>query len=144
MPVFGTTAPDNFLTDEWLRRLLIITGCLCMFTASGVVFGWPSLAVILQNHGVFACEELHVNQSSLHNLTSPTTTTTTCASQDLQLSGLYTMGSIAAISTSFFAGITLDYLGPVRTQMIGLLLLISGIYINPNNPYVYIAFQSIS
>jgi len=97
-----------------IRQSLCVVGILTTLSCSGVIFGWPNLQVMLTDEQVFACNS-QGNDSQQENIE--------CNAQNLRLSAMYTVGSMACLVSSLPSGILLDYLGAVTAASLGVLSL---------------------
>ena len=107
---------------ETSRTILFIFGICQSFSCSGIIFGFTAIASALKTIGQY---------SSLCTSTSTPETSNIqhCASQDLQFSLLYTIGSSALFASFILHGIILDRIGPKVASCIGLTCISLGFYI---------------
>ena len=90
---------DNIPVANWLAYLSAWTNSL--FT-SGIIFGWPSLVLLLKSEGVYreGCSQV-ANSSS----------TGVCAAQEVKLNLIFTVGFFGLIGSRLVLGIILDQCG---------------------------------
>lgn len=95
------------------RILLIIYLALGSVISTGILFGWPSLVIILKDEGVFSqlCGNTTLNVTDI--LVSNTTSIyPTCTEQEFQFSLAFIIGTLSLYSAQCLTGFALDYAGP--------------------------------
>ncbi|KAK3265064.1 hypothetical protein CYMTET_26227 [Cymbomonas tetramitiformis] len=117
---------------------LVVT-LLETLTATGVIFGFSSLGIILRREGVYAeyCDEPVSNASDV----SEAQEKPECEEQSIRLNLIYSVGSAILPFAITFVGPVLDVLGPYRTHLGGCVAFAGGsILLGFSNSHSFDAF----
>ena len=111
------------------RILFIMVVAFGSLMSTGLLFGWPSLVIMLRDEGIFS--SLCTNQTSVLNSTlNSTISIHSCSDQDFGFSLAFTFGTISVYIGQFVFGFGLDLIGPKILHVgCSLLLAISSLMI---------------
>jgi MFS family permease len=101
------------MSDEWPNKwLALFSSCYMCVVAGGIMYGWPSLLLMLQAEGQF--EELCEGEP------------TPCPAQESLYHWIWTVSSSACLASNLLTGLLLDALGPRFSATVCSLLVLLG------------------
>ena len=118
---FSIRSQDSFSmeTIPCSHWLIWISAWLVSLITSGIIFGWPSLVLLLKEDNVYrnGCDIGSSNVNGTH---------TVCAKQEVELNRIFTFGFFGLIGSRLVLGIILDRHGPLVCSMLGSAMILLG------------------
>eukprot|EP00936_MAST-01D_sp_MAST-1D-sp1_P000934 g934.t1 len=107
-----TATVESFRTVSRAALALTALGCTQSFLSSGLLFGWPALAIVLRDDGQYRelCEVSVV----------------TCAAQQERLNTIFVVAQLSTSTGIFAHGFVLDRFGPRFDTLLGLTMALCG------------------